>query len=66
MGNKVSFKEYMERQKKPIKLQCRICKYIWGYKGEKKIGFTSCPQCRNSNVNIHKHQVIEQDAEKTT
>jgi len=52
-------KEYFERLKNPIKLRCNRCGNIWLYRGKKKVGFTSCTQCRNSNVNIEKHVVVD-------
>ena len=49
-----------------VKLRCSRCKYEWPYHGKKlsELGqgysvFTSCPRCRNSNVNLEKHRVLE-------
>lgn len=50
----------LERRKKlqnGVCLKCKKCSHIWIYTGKKKKGFTSCPVCRNSNVNIIKHGV---------
>jgi hypothetical protein len=35
-------------------LKCKRCEYTWKYTGKSKF-YTSCPQCRNSNVDINKH-----------
>lgn len=56
--------EYLHTPKKNKKpqgkiLQCKKCKHEWIYGGKKIKGFISCPACRNSNVDIIKHQVVE-------
>ena len=39
-----------------IKLQCKKCGYIWGYDGKSEY-YTSCPRCKNANVNVKKDAV---------
>lgn len=47
-----------------IMLKCNRCQKVWEYHGArvKELGkgypiYISCPRCRNSNVNLEKHQV---------